>query len=205
MSRRLLAAVAVAALTVGLAACGDPTEGTKTDPPPSIDIEQSDGGGASDGGEGSTEAAPDIPAPDPADYPGMDEQTPEGAEQAVRFYFANVFWGYQTGDTSVLDGLYDDGCVGCVGFRDRIEGQPDGRFWSETKISDGGIEVQGGSNYDYEVGYLFVVGEHTEPDPDGGAAVEYAAIEYISVVGVNWTSGGWVIAELAVSESSDAE
>ncbi|MEE1651622.1 DUF6318 family protein [Brachybacterium sp. J144] len=210
MSRRLLAAVAAAALTVGLAACGDPTEGTKTDPPPSIDIGQSDGGGdggASDGGgdEGSTEAAPDIPAPDPADYPGMDEQTPEGAEQAVRFYFANVFWGYQTGDTRVLNGLYDDGCVGCIGFRDRIEGQPDGQYWSETTVSDLGTDVQEATNYDFEVGYLFVVGEHSEPAPNSGNAVEYAAIEYISVAGVEWQSGRWVIAELTVSESSNAE
>src|SRR5699024_1215455 len=92
MSRRLLSAVAVAALTVGLAACGGGDD-EADEPPPQIDIstsDASDGGGdpaPSDGGGDEagqtgqpepTADAPDIPAPDPADYAGMDEQTPEG-------------------------------------------------------------------------------------------------------------------------------
>ena len=117
MSRRLLAAVAVTALTLGLASCGDGGENAVTTPPPKIDIGQSDDGGAEpsdDGGaeqsdsegagegEDSPAAAPDIPAPDPADYPGMDQETPEGAEQAFKLFWAVILWAHQTGDSSVL-------------------------------------------------------------------------------------------------------
>lgn len=38
--------------------------------------------------EEPTAQAPDIPAPDPADFTGMDENTPKGAEQAYRYYIA---------------------------------------------------------------------------------------------------------------------
>ena len=173
-----------------------------TTPPPWIDIGQDDGasdaggeepsdagggepsdaGGADDAGsgDGRSEAAPDIPAPDPADFPGMDEQTPEGAEQAVRFYFANVFFGYQTGDTSVLDGLYVDECEACGGFRDRIEGQGDGRYWSEVTLQDSGVTSQESENFDTEVGYMFTVSAHTEPVDGGGERQDVGPIEYIS-------------------------
>ena len=93
MPRRLLSAAAACTLLLGLAACGEGGDGPVTTPPPTIDISgPSDGGGddgaASDGGgdDASPSAAPEVPAPDPADYPGMDENTPEGAEQAFRYY-----------------------------------------------------------------------------------------------------------------------
>lgn len=226
MSQRFLSGVAVVALTMGLAACNGGSEGPVTTPPPEIDIGQSDNGGAepseggggevdggdtnadgaSDGGgdgDGSTEAAPDIPAPDPADYPGMDEETPEGAEQAVRFYFANVFWAYQTGRADVLDGMYSEACEACEGFRGRIEDQPEGKYWGRTEISDLNITHLESENFDWEIGYMFTVGEHTEPGKDGSESVEFDAIDYTSVVGVDWSDGRWVIAAMAFDESSD--
>lgn len=117
MRRRLLAATATAALSLGLVACGDDSEGPVTEAPPSLGIGGSDGGGASDdggeasdgggsddggdatGSEGENSAAEEagIPAPDPADYPGMDENTAEGAEQFTRYFIAVMTWGYQSG------------------------------------------------------------------------------------------------------------
>src|SRR5699024_10334539 len=124
MPRRLLPALATLGLVLGLAACGDGGDGPVTTPPPDLGNGASDGGGSqgdpSDGGgetepdDGETEetevAAPDVPAPDPADYPGMDEETPEGAEQAFRYYIAVVYWGYQTGDTETLETLHTENC-----------------------------------------------------------------------------------------------
>src|SRR5690625_5731156 len=96
MPRQILPALAAAVLALGAAACGHGGDGPVTTPPPALGSDASDGGGSdpdpSDGGGAETEeptaAAPDIPAPDPADYPGMDAETPEGAEQALRYYIA---------------------------------------------------------------------------------------------------------------------
>lgn len=218
MSRRLLVAVAVAALTLGLASCGDGGEGTVTTPPPTIGISQSDDGGAgpSDGGgagpsdsegagegEDSPAAAPDIPAPDPADYPGMDQETPEGAEQAVRFYFATLFWGYQVGKTDPLDGLYSHSCETCQGFRERVESQSEGEFWSPFEVVDVGITHVESDSYDLEVGYIFTVGPHTEPSQDGGPPVDFEAINYTAVLGVDWSEDRWVIGAMLFDESSN--
>ena len=76
MPRRLLSAAAACTLLLGLAACGEGVDGPVTTPPPSIDISGpsdwgGDDGAASDGGgdDTSPSAAPEVPAPDPADYP----------------------------------------------------------------------------------------------------------------------------------------
>lgn len=213
MSQRFLSGMAVIALTMGLAACNGGSDGPVTTPPPEIDIgqsddggaEPSDGGGADDGstGDGSTEAAPDIPAPDPVDYPGMDEETPEGAEQAVKFYFATVFWAYQTGHSEALDGLYTTSCEACEGFRERIENQPEGEYWSATEISARNIAHLDSENFDVEVGYRFTVGAHTEPNNEGGEPSEFDAIDYTAAVGLDWTGEGWMIAAMAFDESNN--
>src|SRR5690625_5350400 len=111
MPRRILPSLAAAVLALGAAACGNVRDAPVTTPAPALGSNASDGGGSdpdpSDGGGAETEeptaAAPDNPAPEPADYPGMDEETPEGAEQALRYYIAVVYWGYQTGDTETLE------------------------------------------------------------------------------------------------------
>src|SRR5699024_991460 len=146
---RSLPALAAAVLALGAAACGHGGDGPVTTPPPALGSDASDGGGSdpdpSDGGGAETEeptaAAPDIPAPDPADYPGMDEETPEGAEQALRYYIAVVYWGYQTGDTETLEGLHQNSCETCLGFGDEISelGQA-GSYWKTVTLSDFGIK-----------------------------------------------------------------
>src|SRR5690625_6346354 len=85
MPRRILPALAAAVLALGAAACGHGGDGPVTTPPPALGSDASDGGGSdpdpSDGGGAETEeptaAAPDIPAPDPADYPRPEEHTSE--------------------------------------------------------------------------------------------------------------------------------
>src|SRR5699024_6886832 len=123
MPRRLFSAAAAGALLLGLAACGDTTDGPATAPPPDLGIAApSDGGGdpaPSDGGgeqtDPSADDAPDIPPPDPADFAGMDENTPEGAEQAFRYYIAVSMWAHQSGErseehTSELQSRFDLVC-----------------------------------------------------------------------------------------------
>ena len=215
MHRRILAPVAAAALAFGLVACGDTGGGTVTTPPPSINIgggsddggaEPSDGGsGASDGGGESPVAAPDIPAPDPADYPGMDQNTPEGAEQAFRYYVAVSMWSHQVGDDSLLKTLEAEGCDSCDEFNAALtELIENGDTWSEFEITDVGTEVYPGETFTYEVGYLFIAGDHTRPDYENGGRKDAPEIEYSAVGGMTFREGVWLVGGLNSKWGPDA-
>ena len=217
MSRRLLAAVAVTALTLGLASCGDGGENVVTTPPPTIDIGQSDDGGAEpiddggaeqsdDGGaeqsdsegagegEDSPAAAPDIPAPDPADYPGMDQETPEGAEQAFKFFWDTSIAGFQGGDASQLETLSSEGCKNCDALIGQIEDlEEHGEFWSKFETTD--VELvaeEGGQDYTHIVTYSFIIPAHTEPASD---PVDWGEITYTARGGLIWDSGTWLVVD----------
>ena len=207
MPRRLLSAAAAGALLLSLASCGDGEEGTVTTPPPSINIESpSDGGGdsePSDGGgetEEPTAAAPDIPPPDPADYAGKDEQTPEGAEQAFRFYIATLAWARQSGDSDSLNTSFSDECTLCKEMSSAVnEHDARGEHWKDIDIVDTGTANFESENYDVEVGYVFIVSQHTEPN----SSAPIPAQEWTGVAGMAWASESWLIEELALEETGD--
>ncbi|MCW1804372.1 DUF6318 family protein [Brachybacterium squillarum] len=213
MTRRLLTASAAAALVLGLAACGDDTGGTITDPPSTIATGASDGGGTSDGGGaggstggasddgGNTEAAPDIPAPDPADYPGMDEETDEGAEQAFKYYFDTAFWGFQTGDATSLKNMTSESCNSCQEMIGDIEElRNHGDFWSQTDIKQVRLESAKQDDQTIEVTYGFTVSEHTEPDlENGGSRSKEPLTAYAAVGGTRWVDDHWIIDGMALS------
>ena len=216
MSRRLLAAVAAAALTAGLAACGEGEGGTVTTPPPSIDTGQDDG--ASDaggeepsdagGGDGAAEAAPDIPAPDPADFPGMDEQTPEGAEQAFKYFWAVAMSGYQGADAAELSRMSDPNCGNCTELLSEIDDlQEKEDVWSRVDISDVSLgSEEGTGGYDVIVDYVFILPAHEEPgagDQDG-ASVEES--EFATSGGLVWDGGSWKVVDFSAGpRESDSE
>lgn len=214
MHRRILASTAAAVLALGLAACTDEGGGgTVTTPPPSIDIDGgSDNGGdetttpaPSDGGGDTGTAAPDIPAPDPADYPGMDQNTPEGAEQAFRYYIAVMVWGYQTGEHDLLETLQADDCDACTINVQNIEALAEGnRFWTPTTYEEEGITTYESENFDIEVGILFILGEHEEPVGDSPEYSSTPALSYSAVGGMHWTGDRWIVGGMDIgSEAVD--
>lgn len=206
MPRRLLSAAAVCTLLLGLAACGEGGEGPVTTPPPKIDISgPSDGGGdsgPSDGGgdEASPNAAPDVPAPDPADYPGMDENTPEGAEQAFRYYMALMIWGYQTGDVSDMESRELEGCATCDENRRIIlENADAGQYWGPVEMEDAGVSHYDSKEFDYEIGYVFYLEEHEEPDPESGETKLEPRTRYITAAVTKWEESSWRIVSIRVT------
>ena len=212
MPRRLLGAAAACTLLLGLASCGEGGDGPVTTPPPEIDISApSDGGGdtgaSDDGGdEGDTNAAPDVPAPDPADYPGMDENTAEGAEQAFRYYMALMIWGYQTGNVDELDARSAEGCNTCVHNRDLIiENANSGLYWSPTTIEDVGTKQYLSEEFDYEIGYVFYIGAHTEPDEGEGGMKEEPRTEYTAVGVMQWADEGWRVVAIELEPVGDGD
>lgn len=174
-----------------------------TTPPPSIEISgSSDGGGddgaASDGGgdDASPSAAPEVPAPDPADYPGMDENTPEGAQQFTKYFFALLIWGYQTGEYDEIEELYDSSCTICEANVQTVrEFNQEGAYWSKVEVEDISLRDLPVADNEYEVAvhYEARVSEHDEPSPDGGPAVAVPPLHFKFQTGLRWDGDGWVI------------
>ena len=204
MPRRLFSAAAAGALLLGLAACGDTTDGPATAPPPDLGIAApSDGGGdpaPSDGGGEQTDPsadAPDIPPPDPADYAGMDENTPEGAEQSFRYYIAVSMWAHQTGKDTKLTPLQSADCSGCSELNHDLPSLKEhGDYWGEFTVSDNGTTLHDSQKYDHEVGYFFTIPPHSRPNHDFTSRVEAPEIEYITVGGMEWDSDKWIVSGL---------
>ena len=204
MPRRLFSAAAAGALLLGLAACGDTTDGPATAPPPDLGIAApSDGGGdpaPSDGGGEQTDPsadAPDIPPPDPADFAGMDENTPEGAEQAFRYYIAVSMWAHQTGKDTKLTPLQSADCSGCSELNHDLPSLKEhGDYWGEFTVSDNGTTLHDSQKYDHEVGYFFTIPPHSRPNHDFTSRVDAPEIEYITVGGMEWDSDKWIVSGL---------
>jgi|SRR5690606_28459435 len=206
MPRRLLSAAAACTLLLGLAACGEGGDGPVTTPPPSIDISgSSDGGGddgaASDGGgdDASPSAAPDVPAPDPADYPGMDENTNEGAVQAFRFYIATVYQAHSTGDSAPLAGMYRETCESCAGLEQDVQELEQGDdLWPATTIVDVWSDPYESESFDVEVSYGFRLSTDGRSN-GGGDSGDPTAMT--AIAGMDWEDGRWVVGGMQIGES----
>lgn len=208
MCRRLAFPAALSVLTLGLASCaGDDGTGPVTEAPPTlISGNTSDGGaGSDDGGSngsdggGSPDSAPDIPAPDPADYSGMDEETAEGAEQFTRYFTAAMFWGYQSGDSSLISENSRESCGACSEAISEIDSvKSNGTYWSPVEVEEAAIDGSQGDDFAYSVGYGVIVSEHTENDAESGEKTEVPRSRYSLGFGVDWEDNRWVVSELYV-------
>lgn len=187
-SRRLLALGAIAVLTG--AACSPPAETPTTAPPTSA--ASTTPSPAETTPEETT--APTVPAPDPADFPGKDEHTEEGAKQAVRYYWAMLVWGFQTGDSSALESLSSPDCANCQSNLESIQfANENGKLWSTASINDESIYTSEPGNYEMVVQYTFVVGEHREPDFEADSVESVPATVYSTANGVSWSGAHWII------------
>lgn len=217
MHRRLLSATAIGALLLGLAACGDPNDGPVTTPPPDLGIEapsdgggdpgtSDDSGGQSDGGgdDAPTADTPAIPAPDPADFAGMDEHTAEGAEQAFRYYIATAMWAHQVGDDSATSALQTDDCESCAAFMETYqELQDHDATWGQFDLSEVTLWSQESENYEYEVRYDFRTTPHKRPKDDFTGTVDVGRLGYSTVGGLTWSNGKWLVGGVSADWGND--
>jgi hypothetical protein len=167
----------------------------------------SDGGGAGEDGDEDTDGEehsgdadkkdrPDVPKPDPADYPGKDEHTAEGAEQAFRYFIAQMIWSYQTGDTEEYDKLSGPDCSLCSENRRSITDLDDmGKYWTATSIDDEASKIHKSTNYDHEIVYVFDLSEHDEPIRGNTKSTHEDAQQFGTVGGMRWSEDGWIVDE----------
>ncbi|PWH07220.1 hypothetical protein DEO23_00730 [Brachybacterium endophyticum] len=193
-TRRLLPSLAALTLTAGLlAGCGgkeDPETTNAGGSESTTSAEASDGGGASKSPE-----RPDVPKPDPKDYPGMNEHTEKGAEQAFKYYWDLVMWGHQTGDAADLKGRQTENCELCTSLVGDIEKiRRDQTPWSKTTFTDKQIETATPEGQEYAFVYSFVVGEHEKPVKRNSEKVRRSdPTVYAAAGGVVWGNEGWKV------------
>lgn len=192
-SRRLLALGAIAVLTG--AACSPPAETPTTAPPTSA--ASTTPSPAETTPEETT--APTVPAPDPADFPGKDEHTEEGAKQSFAYYWANAIYANQTGDTGPIEALSLESCTACDEYessvQDRLE---DGTLWPATDIALVTLEMSEDPDHEHVVLYEFSV---TQLESEN----EESSSTYVTVGGLEWADNGWKIAEFGIQNSEDIE
>jgi hypothetical protein len=209
-TRRALSSLAVLALAAGLmVGCSDkdePSPSAGSEANASAPVEQSDGGGA---GEESTK--PNVPKPDPKDYPGMDEHTDEGAEQAFKYFMELALWGYQTGDSSEFKSLYvNETCDACVRTAHEIdETKENGTQWSpvdaETRLEFSDPVTEDSDRYDYEVGYVITLGAHEEDVFGNTKKRNVESVEYVGAGAMDWVGGKWGVAGVKMEKKSNVE
>ena len=205
---RVLAASA--ALVLALSACGgdEPPDNGLDGTMPDLSTSSDNGGtgdtAASDAGgdSGSENLAASIPAPDPADYPGMDKNTPEGAEQAFKYYIAVLTWAHQTGDTELVSTLHSDDCSDCMEFEGYIQDAREADLlWHSVEYQAGESVIYDSDKYDHEIGFFFILGEHQEPNHNYSEYTTVPESEIFAVGGLSWEEGQWKLA----AYSSDVE
>ncbi|MCL6422546.1 DUF6318 family protein [Brachybacterium sp. JHP9] len=203
LHRRFLALAATATLLAGASACGD---GEKAEPAPSA-AATTTAPATSEPAPSTTAppARPDVPAPDPADFPGKDERTEEGAQQAFRYFWAVNIWSLETGDDSLYEPLFGPECKPCKDSLEQIrEVDADGRYWSKTELLDDGTFAQETSLHELEIGYRFTIAAHTERIP-GGEPQHFEDVKVVSVGGMSWQPGGWRVDAYTIQPAEDVQ
>lgn len=138
--------------------------------------------------------APEVPVPNPADFPGMEQQTEEGAKQAFRYFWAALLYGYATGDSRPFVDLSSVDCKYCASARGDIEALRDrDEYWDPVTLVDDNSQSVLAADSSALVIYEFRVPEHTEPGDTAGSRTHEAEVAHKSAGKLQWTGGRWEV------------
>lgn len=173
----------------------------------------SGGEGASDGGNATDEASgfgmpPEnegLLPPDRANYPGIDTETDEGAQQTVKFFFDAMYYGYATGDTEPLESVSSKNCVQCTiaidDIRERAE--VEGAFLVGHSVEDERLTVAPSERAGQaRIYYAYIEGATTKYYGDGRVE-EFPARRMHSAAHLAFTVERWSITEIGWAENRD--
>lgn len=188
--RRAVVAAATGALTLTLAAC-DPGDAEPTAAPSSVASSTTEAPTSAAPTEEPTSAAPEVPAPNPADFPGMDQQTEEGAKQAYVYFWNSYVFGKRTGDAEPLASVSTDNCGWCSASITDIRSQ--GAVWSGGTVDGGELLATYVDESHFQVYFAFALNVTEIPSSDGGAAPVDSANKFEGASNVVWDESRWVI------------
>lgn len=191
--RRAVVAVSVGALALALAAC-DQGGAEPTTAPSSVTPSTTAAPTSAPPTEEPTSAAPEVPAPNPADFPGMDQQTEEGAKQAFRYFWAALLYGYATGDVAPFRSISADECKYCVDAQSDVERLKErGEYWDLVVPAETYARTTSESSETVYVTFDFVIPAHREPGETPGAPTDHEDSAHSSIGKLNWVNGAWKV------------
>lgn len=220
--RGVKGAMAAGVLVAGLTGCGDDAEaGTAeesgaaegTDAPVGV---QNDDGDADAGGEGAAGEA-EEPEPLPASSEGpaenwpepevpeeASEQTEEGVEAALQYWFETRQYARNTGDTAPLEAVSTENCAFCIDQAEQIEGAFDQGWYVQELDEVTQTAVTFEEDDVAQVAFLMTQASY-EAYADGELLGESEAQEDMSwSAALVYSNGRWVIADLVfVSGGTD--
>ncbi len=201
---RRSAAIVASSVLLMLAACGGENPAARPssseEPTLSVASEPSDGGGKGDSGGEPTETVPDIPPPDPKDFPGMDQKTDEGAEQAARYFFHVLYWAHQTDGVAEYDQLVFRGCKGCKRARAVITARTEAKsFWSKTEVKVDSCDLKYSDEDTREYHCRMAFSAHFEPAYPGEPAEEVDQTVIATGAHLKWRNGKWMALGFAIA------
>lgn len=214
----MMGAMAAGVLVAGLTGCGDDAEaGTAeesgaaegTDAP--IGEENDDAGGA--GAAGEAEEPEPVPAssegpaenwPEPEVPEEASEQTEEGVEAALQYWFKTRQYARNTGDTAPLEAASTENCAFCLDQAEQVEGAFEQGWYVQELDEVAQTAVTFDEGDVAQVAFLMTQASY-EAYVDGELLGESEAQEDMSWSGaLIYSNGRWVIADLVfVSEGAD--
>ncbi|MDO5645801.1 MAG: DUF6318 family protein [Dermabacter sp.] len=144
-----------------------------------------------------------ILPPDRANYPGIDTETDEGAEQTVKFFFDAMYYGYATGDTVPIENVASENCTQCiVAIKDiRRRTQVDGTFLVGHNSEPLEIHVSAPeSDQRTTIYYAYKEGAAAGISQDGGQQV-FLERKMHSATDLAFIEGRWSVVDIAWEEN----
>lgn len=192
--RRAVVAVSVGALTLALAAC-DPGAAEPTATPSSVAPSTSEASTSAAPTEEPTSAAPEVPAPNPADFPGMDQQTEDGAKQAYAFFWETYRFAMVTGDSQPFANQFTPDCNWCIAISNEITSN--GSIWKSATVTASELDAYVVGEGHFEVyTVLDVDPEWSSADFDNGREDRLRGGRYVAGSNVIWLDGSWKVASV---------
>lgn len=196
-TRRTFAIAAAGALSLFLAACEPGAdEPTPTSAAPTSEMP------TTEALEPTVEPANTpsaVPPPNPAEFPGMDQQTEDGAKQAYRYFWAAVLYGHQTGDASIIEDMSMPECRYCNTPLGDVEVFRETKsFWGAASMNDKLLESEVEDGANVIVTYEFELSAHQEKDPATGILSERPAKNYGTSGRTTWSDSRWKLDGLAI-------
>ena len=209
--RRALTLAATSLLALGLTACGDDaakptTESASTSAGPTTSAAPATTSAAAETTPVTTppaSTAPAVAAPDPADYPGMDQQTEEGAKQTFRYFWATYLHGYEGGAVEPFSSTFDHSCSYCNSAKEDLDTHArSSSYWSDAAIEDLELTLSEFTQTGAVVTYVYRLSSHTEPSDDGSSQTDEPATVYATAGRLTWHGDRWLVTDVDIESSN---
>lgn len=197
--RRTPTLLLAGALALALAACdaggGEPT--TK----PTTSTTTTSAPAETSSAPSEEPSTPAAAAPNPADYPGMDKQTEEGAKQAYKYFWDTISFAYQSGDSRSVSALHSMDCTYCTKTTRAIDGLRDrNALWGPANNIYTEEVIETYTPEKAVVTLAFNLTAHEESSDDFSTRTMAPEARYATAGQLIWENDRWIVAAVDIAQ-----